>query len=70
MSSPLFGVAVVNALLFGVYGGLLHAQMESPTDSPTLIQAGTPLDPEPYLLPSVDTMYRASFLFDDFEYSI
>lgn len=29
MASPLVGVAVVNALLFGVYGAILHAQMGS-----------------------------------------
>lgn len=28
MSSPMMGVAAVNSLLFGVYGGLLHYQME------------------------------------------
>ncbi|KAI3635244.1 hypothetical protein MIR68_006810 [Amoeboaphelidium protococcarum] len=29
ISSPLIGVAIVNALLFGVYGAILHAQMGS-----------------------------------------
>lgn len=32
MSSPMMGVAAVNSLLFGVYGGLLHYQMENNKD--------------------------------------
>ncbi|KAI9219372.1 mitochondrial carnitine/acylcarnitine carrier protein CACL-like protein [Blastocladiella britannica] len=38
MSSPLVGVAMVNALLFGVYGTLLELQLESPTAVPALSQ--------------------------------
>lgn len=45
MASPIIGVAVVNSLLFGVYGGLLEYQMQSsplPEDGsprqPTLLQ--------------------------------
>lgn len=38
MGSPLVGVAVVNALLFGVYGAILQAQLDHPSDKPTLWQ--------------------------------
>ncbi|ORZ33460.1 mitochondrial carrier domain-containing protein [Catenaria anguillulae PL171] len=38
MSSPLVGVAIVNALLFGVYGTFLEAQLDHPNDTPTLTQ--------------------------------
>lgn len=38
MASPLFGVAAVNALLFGAYGVFLDVQMQSSTNTPTLWQ--------------------------------
>lgn len=38
MSSPLIGVAVVNSLLFGVYGALINAQKKDVTDETTLTQ--------------------------------
>ncbi|KAI9179270.1 hypothetical protein H9P43_005933 [Blastocladiella emersonii ATCC 22665] len=38
MSSPLVGVAMVNALLFGVYGTLLEAQLDHAGATPTLTQ--------------------------------
>ncbi|KAJ3358608.1 hypothetical protein GGF32_010129 [Allomyces javanicus] len=38
MSSPLVGVAMVNALLFGVYGSLLEKQLDRPDATPTLSQ--------------------------------
>ncbi|KAK3814253.1 MAG: mitochondrial carrier domain-containing protein [Benniella sp.] len=44
MASPMVGVALVNALLFGVYGFFMDIQMANPTDDPTLLQiflAGT-----------------------------
>ncbi|KAG0352875.1 hypothetical protein BGZ54_002538, partial [Gamsiella multidivaricata] len=44
MASPMVGVALVNALLFGVYGFFMDIQMANPADDPTLLQifiAGT-----------------------------
>ncbi|KAF9996673.1 hypothetical protein BGZ80_006788 [Entomortierella chlamydospora] len=44
MASPMVGVALVNALLFGVYGFFMDIQMKNPGDDPTLTQiflAGT-----------------------------
>ncbi|GJJ73371.1 solute carrier family 25 (mitochondrial carnitine/acylcarnitine transporter), member 20/29 [Entomortierella parvispora] len=44
MASPMVGVALVNALLFGVYGFFMDIQMKNPGDDPTLMQiflAGT-----------------------------
>ncbi|KAF9104061.1 hypothetical protein BGX27_010258 [Mortierella sp. AM989] len=44
MASPMVGVALVNALLFGVYGFFMDIQMTNPGDDPTLTQiflAGT-----------------------------
>ncbi|KAF9940031.1 hypothetical protein KVV02_001476 [Mortierella alpina] len=44
MASPMVGVALVNALLFGVYGFFMDIQMDNPGDDPTLMQiylAGT-----------------------------
>ncbi|KAG0314886.1 hypothetical protein BGZ99_007788 [Dissophora globulifera] len=44
MASPMVGVALVNALLFGVYGFFMDIQMANPNDDPTLLQiylAGT-----------------------------
>ena len=32
------GVAIVNAVLFGIYGAILHSQMDNPSDQPTLWQ--------------------------------
>lgn len=42
--SPLAGVALINASVFGFYGVAMRLQLNSPNDSPTLTQitiAGT-----------------------------
>lgn len=39
-TSPLFGVAAVNSVVFGSYGIAMRLQLDHPADSPTLMQYG------------------------------
>lgn len=40
MASPMAGVAIINAFVFGVYGFFMNVQLSSPNDTPTLMQIG------------------------------